>query len=69
MTKFQKQVEVQGMKKLDNVKGVQALELKEMREMEGGWIVPVLRLLAYAATAAVMYHDSTCCKCNPNNCK
>lgn len=35
---FNKQVEVQGIKKLDSVKGVQALDAKELREIEGGWI-------------------------------
>ena len=38
MTKFQKQVEVQGTKKLGSVKGVQVLELNEMKETEGGGI-------------------------------
>ncbi|GIM52132.1 hypothetical protein CAPN004_11620 [Capnocytophaga cynodegmi] len=66
---FKKQVEVQGMKKLDNIKGVQTLEAKDLKEIEGGWIVIALRIAAYVATAAVMYHDATCCKCNPKNCE
>ncbi|WP_172917828.1 hypothetical protein [Capnocytophaga canis] len=34
--KLTKQVEVQGMKKLDSIKGVQALDAKELREIDGG---------------------------------
>ncbi len=32
--KLTKQVEVQGMKKLDSIKGVQALNAKELKEIE-----------------------------------
>ena len=34
---FKKQVEVQGMKKLDSIKGVQTLEAKDLKEIEGGF--------------------------------
>lgn len=36
MTKFQKQVEVQGTKKLDSIRGIQELKLDEMKEIQGG---------------------------------
>lgn len=51
MTKFQKQVEVQGTKKLDNLKGVQVLELNEMKETEGGFIPIVVFGIAVSAKA------------------
>lgn len=35
---FKKQVEVQGIKKLDSIKGVQTLDAKELREIDGGWL-------------------------------
>lgn len=33
---LKRQVEVQGMKKLDNVKGVQTLNANELKQIEGG---------------------------------
>ncbi|MRJ11612.1 hypothetical protein EDL98_11105 [Ornithobacterium rhinotracheale] len=47
------------------------LSYREIKEVSGGvaWVPIILRGLAILASAAVMYHDETCCKCNPNNCK
>lgn len=39
--KIKTQVEVQGTKKLDSIKGVQLLSLNEMQEIEGG-IAPII---------------------------
>lgn len=52
---LKRQVEVQGMKKLDNVKGVQALDARELQEIEGG-ILP-----AIAVGMAVLYIVGTVC--------
>lgn len=42
MTTFKKQVEVQGTKKLDSIRGIQELKLDEMKEIQGG--ASILRL-------------------------
>ncbi|MFJ1322786.1 class IIb bacteriocin, lactobin A/cerein 7B family [Capnocytophaga canis] len=51
--KLTKQVEVQGMKKLDSIKGVQALNAQELKEIEGGWVVwaviGIIAIIAYCA--------------------
>lgn len=40
------------------------LNAQEVQEVEGGWIVKVLQGLAIAASAALMYHEENCGKCN-----
>ncbi|PBJ11469.1 class IIb bacteriocin, lactobin A/cerein 7B family [Flavobacterium sp. ACN6] len=40
------------------------LNAQEIKEVEGGWIVPVLRGLAYLGLMAVAYHDANCEQCN-----
>jgi hypothetical protein len=40
------------------------LNPQEIQEIEGGWIVPVLRGLAYLGLMAVAYHDANCEQCN-----
>lgn len=48
---------------LENLNLVE-LNAQEVNEVDGGWIVPVLEGLALIATAAMMYHDEHCGKCN-----
>lgn len=49
-----------------NIENLNLVELnaQEVQEVEGGWIVPVLRGVAYLALMAVAYHDANCEKCN-----
>lgn len=44
---IKKQVEAQGVKKLDSIKGVQALNMQELKEVEGG-VAPIVVALAIA---------------------
>lgn len=52
---LKKQVEVQGTKKLGSVKGVQTLELNEMREIEGGVWPVVLAVALYLLSTQKAY--------------
>ncbi|WP_172914659.1 hypothetical protein [Capnocytophaga canis] len=45
--KLTKQVEVQGMKKLDSIKGVQALNAQELKEIEGGHLLQCFIVLMW----------------------
>lgn len=47
---------------LDNLKLVE-LNAQEVKEVDGGWIVPVLESLAILATAALLIHEQDCYKC------
>ena len=47
---------------LENL-GLVELNSQEEKETEGGWIVPVLRGLAYLGLLAVAYHDANCEQC------
>lgn len=60
---LKRQVEVQGTKKLDSVKGVQTLEINEMKEIEGG-IGPlvVLQAIKYGMLIALAIKEYNC-KC------
>ncbi|ATA74722.1 hypothetical protein ACILDT_07175 [Capnocytophaga canis] len=53
--KLTKQVEVQGMKKLDSVKGVQALDTKELKEVEGGGIGPLGWFVVGAIVGGIIF--------------
>jgi hypothetical protein len=51
---------------LANLENLNLVELstQETQEIDGGWIVPVLRGLAYLGLMAVAYHDANCEQCN-----
>lgn len=48
---------------LDNLNLVE-LNAQEVQEIDAGWIVPVLRGLAYLGLMAVAYHDANCEQCS-----
>ena len=49
------------MKNLENY-GVQELNAKEIMETDGGWVVPILRGIAYALSIAAAINDE-CDQC------
>ena len=68
---LKKQEVAQGVK-LGSFKEFQTLNSNELKKIEGGALpiaLLILRGLAIVASAAVAYHDATCCRCNTNNCK
>lgn len=52
---LKRQVEVQGTKKLDSVKGVRVLEFNELKQIEGGVAAPVV------IGVAILYLAGTIC--------
>jgi hypothetical protein len=48
---------------LENLNLVE-LNAKEVKELDGGWVVKILEGLAILASGAVIYHEIHCGKCN-----